>query len=300
MNIPKNSLAFREKLAEIRGQKCPVHSGLAVGKLPFRGLLGDSVGQLRRWGKREWTLAFGIFIFLATVSCLGSPGAWLWLGMAPGLTGIMLFLTREGQVKAWRQIPGILLKAGVANYTILSWIFLNLFLGLFLALIFSGLLFWGLPYLPVRKIGFFTISHLAYLLPAVFFLFLLGKTLKFYLGTYFVMPLVVLDQRALFSAIQASRSALHKCHLRIAVWMLLGWGINTVPVVLFGLGLLVPFSSGTRILPAVEGSLWIMYSFGVGWFFVCLFAALWIWPLGFAMKTAAYQRVFDFSEKKKN
>jgi hypothetical protein len=300
MKLLKLLPVFRQRLAEFRGQKCPVSSGLAVGKLPFRGLLGDSVGQLRRWEKREWTWAIGIFLFLAGVSCLGSFGAWLWLGLAPGLAGIMLVLARGMPVKAKHEIPRILLKAGMANYAILSWIFLNLLLGLFLALILSGLLFWGLPFLPVQKIGIFALWHLAYLFPAIFLLFLLGKTLRFYLGTYFVMPLVVLDERALFSAIRASRAALQKCHLRIAAWMLLGWGINLIPLVLFGFGLWLPFAFGTRIFPAIEGTLWVVYVYGTVWFFACLAAALWIWPLGFAMKTAAYQRVFDFREEKKN
>ena len=292
--------AFRQNLSEFRGQKYRVLPGLAIGKLAFRELLGESLGQLRRWSKREWTWAAGIFLFLAGVSCFGSPGAWVWLGMAPGMAGIMLVLVRGRTVKAWQEIPVILFKAGVANYTILSWIFLNLLLGLFLALILSGVLFWVLPYLPVQKIGFFGLFHITYLLPAIFLLILIGKTLKFYLGTYFVMPLVVLDQRALFPAIRASRAALQKCHLRIAAWMLLGWGINAIPVVLFGIGVLVLFSLGTRILPAAEGSLWILYTYGAVWFFACLSAALWIWPFGFAMKTAAYRRVFDFGEEKKN
>lgn len=294
MKTPPVPAWFREVLRWYRGKPCQAVAGLAKGRLKMRLLACEAIAQIRSWGKARWLVAWGVFCFLALLSCLGTTGAWLWLVFAPGMIGVMLCLFEQQPAVIKKRLLHIILKAGLANYTLLSWIFLNLLLGIFACLLLSGLLYLAVQSLSSKAFGHSSLFILVYAFPLMVLAGVLWKTLRFYLGTYFVLPLVVMDRRSLFPAIRASRSALKGSYLRISSWMLLGWLINCVPLLVFGVGILILFYWGPKILSPSETSLWVGYAYGVGLFLVCSLFALLAWPVGFAMKVVAYRKVFGF------
>jgi len=222
-------------------------------------------------------------------------GSYLWLGVAPLANALMLLLIREPFL--WKEIlckDGVrmAIRTGITVYTLLSWLFLYFVLGSFVALFIGAILDWGLLRLPWRRVANLSFENLAWVIPLLFLIGVILRSFRFYLGVYLAVPLVVFRKVGILAAIRSSRMALRGSYLTVCLWMLAGWFLSLIPVLLLFVGSTLIISQGMRLGSASPTTLWQIYGASSLWFLVCLVFAAFLWPVAPAIQAAFYERVF--------
>jgi len=207
----------------------------------------------------------------------------------------MLLLTREPI--SWIEIlrkDGVrmAIRTGITVYTLLSWLFLYFVLGSLMALFIGAILDWGLLRFPWRRVANLSVEHLAWVIPLLFLIGVILKSFRFYLGVYLALPLVVFRKVGILVAIRSSRMALRGSYLTVCLWMLAGWFLSLIPVLLLFVGSTLIISQGMSLGSASPAALWQIYGACSLWFLVCLVFAAFLWPVAPAIQAAFYERVF--------
>ena len=267
----------------------------ARGRLGGRGMAKEIWTLAKAWQWSDWSVSACLFFLLMWLSYVPWVGGYLWLIAAPVISGAMLklFLNhRWNEKKASLEWFRWGFRCVVLNYTVLAWFFFYLVCGAAVALLFAGLLDWFLIRIPFKWVWSFSFLHLAWILPLLFFLGVIVKSLGFYLGAYLALPLVAQRDGGVFRSIQASRTASRKRLGMVAFWMILGWLVSFLPSLMFlgGTGLWIAGMVGK--LPGTFASLWKIYAGSSLLVAGCFGLALFAWPFGFLVQAAAYRRVF--------
>jgi len=207
----------------------------------------------------------------------------------------MLLLIREPIL--WNEIlhkDGIrmAIRTGITVYTLLSWLFLYFVLGSFAALFIGAILDWGLLRLPWKRVANLSVENLAWVIPLFFLIGVILRSFRFYLGVYLALPLVVFRKVGILAAIHSSRIALRGSYLKVCIWMLAGWFVSLIPLLLLFIGSTLILSQGMKIGSASPTTLWQIYGANSLWFLVCLVFATFLWPVAPAIQAAFYERVF--------
>ena len=281
------SLGAQERVAVVQG--------MARGKLEAAVIAREAWRSLRHWNIKDWGVSSLVFFLLMVLTMSKTWGAYLWLGIAPLVNALMLLLIREPV--SWREIlrkDGIrmAIRAGVTVYTLLSWLFLYFVLGSFVALLIGSALDWGLLRLPWKRVANLSVRHLAWVIPLLFLIGVILRSFRFYFGVYLALPLVVFRKVGILAAIRSSRMALRGSYLTVCLWMLAGWFLSIIPVLLLFVGSTLIISQGMRLGSASPSTLWQIYGAASIWFLVCLVLATFLWPIAPAIQVAAYERVF--------
>lgn len=272
-----------------------VTKGMAQGKLGAQGITHEVCRSLRRWTIGDWGVSTLIFLVLMSLTMTKTWGSYLWLGVAPLANALMLLLIREPFL--WREIlckDGVrmAIRTGITVYTLLSWLFLYFVLGSFVALFIGAILDWGLLRLPWRRVANLSFENLAWVIPLLFLIGVILRSFRFYLGVYLAVPLVVFRKVGILVAIRSSRMALRGSYLTVCLWMLAGWFLSLIPVLLLFVGSTLIISQGMRLGSASPTTLWQIYGASSLWFLVCLVFAAFLWPVAPAIQAAFYERVF--------
>jgi hypothetical protein len=212
----------------------------------------------------------------------------------------MLLLIREPI--SWKEIlrkDGVrmAIRTGITVYTLLSWLFLYFVLGSFMALFIGAMMDWGLLRLPWRRVANLSVEHLAWVIPLLFLIGVILRSFRFYLGVYLALPLVVFRKVGILAAIRSSRMALRGSYLTVCLWMLAGWFLSLIPVLLLFVGSTLIISQGMRLGSASPTTLWQIYGASSLWFLVCLVFAAFLWPVAPAIQAAFYERVFGSAKQ---
>ena len=272
-----------------------VTKGMAQGKLGAQGITHEVCRSLRRWTIGDWGVSTLIFLVLMSLTMTKTWGSYLWLGVAPLANALMLLLIREPFL--WREIlckDGVrmAIRTGITVYTLLSWLFLYFVLGSFVALFIGAILDWGLLRLPWRRVANLSFENLAWVIPLLFLIGVILRSFRFYLGVYLAVPLVVFRKVGILVAIRSSRMALRGSYLTVCLWMLAGWFLSLIPVLLLFVGSTLIISQGMSLGSASPNTLWQIYGASSLWFLVCLVFAAFLWPVAPAIQAAFYERVF--------
>ena len=272
-----------------------VTKGMAQGKLGAQGITHEVCRSLRRWTIGDWGVSTLIFLVLMSLTMTKTWGSYLWLGVAPLANALMLLLIREPFL--WREIlckDGVrmAIRTGITVYTLLSWLFLYFVLGSFVALFIGAILDWGLLRLPWRRVANLSFENLAWVIPLLFLIGVILRSFRFYLGVYLAVPLVVFRKVGILAAIRSSRMALRGSYLTVCLWMLAGWFLSLIPVLLLFVGSTLIISQGMSLGSASPNTLWQIYGASSLWFLVCLVFAAFLWPVAPAIQAAFYERVF--------
>ena len=286
------------KMAEacLRGtERIAVRPQQARGRLGGFGMAKEIWALAKKWRWQDWGISACLFSLLMWLPYVPWVGGYLWLIAAPVISGAML----QFMVHHWWSDPRGFprwfrsgLRCVVLNYTVLAWFFFYLVCGAAVTLLFAGLLDWFLVRVPFKRAWSFSLLHLAWILPLVFFLGVIGTSLRFYLGAYLALPLVALRDGGVWRSIQASRTACQKRLAIVAFWMILGWLVSFLPSLLYlgGTGLWI--AGLVEKLPGTFASLWKVYAGSSLLLAGCFGLALLAWPFGFLVQAAAYRRVF--------
>lgn len=280
-------------------EKISVQPQQARGRLGLAVMASQVAALGKNWGRSCWVLSSGLFLLLMGLNYVPKLGPYLWLAFAPVVSAVMLQLALGS---GWDGFPGRgdRLRWGVRcvvlNYTVLAWFFFFLVCGAAVSVLLAGLLDWFLIRIPFKRAWSFSLLHLAWILPLIFFLGVVGKALRFYLGSYLALPLVSRRQGGVIRSIGLSRIACRGSLGSVAFWLVLGWLASFLPslVYLGGTGLLIHLS--LMQLPASFASLWKIYAILTLLYLGCFLLALMAWPFGFLIQAAAYRRVFGDSE----
>ena len=277
-----------------------VTKGMAQGKLGAQGITHEVWRSLRRWTLGDWVVSTLIFLVLMSLTMTKTWGAYLWLGVAPLANALMLLLIREPI--SWKEIlrkDGVrmAIRTGITVYTLLSWLFLYFVLGSLMALFIGAILDWGLLRLPWRRVANLSAEHLAWVIPLLFLIGVILRSFRFYLGVYLALPLVVFRKVGILAAIRSSRMALRGSYLTVCLWMLAGWFLSLIPVLLLFVGSTLIISQGMRLGSASPTTLWQIYGASSLWFLVCLVFAAFLWPVAPAIQAAFYERVFGSAKQ---
>ena len=272
-----------------------VTKGMAQGKLGAQGITHEVCRSLRRWTIGDWGVSTLIFLVLMSLTMTKTWGSYLWLGVAPLANALMLLLIREPFL--WKEIlceDGVrmAIRTGITVYTLLSWLFLYFVLGSFVALFIGAILDWGLLRLPWRRVANLSFENLAWVIPLLFLIGVILRSFRFYLGVYLAVPLVVFRKVGILVAIRSSRMALRGSYLTVCLWMLAGWFLSLIPVLLLFVGSTLIISQGMSLGSASPNTLWRIYGASSLWFLVCLVFAAFLWPVAPAIQAAFYERVF--------
>lgn len=272
-----------------------VTKGMAQGKLGAQGITHEVWRSLRRWTLGDWVVSTLIFLVLMSLTMAKTWGAYLWLGVAPLANALMLLLIREPI--SWKEIlrkdgARMAIRTGITVYTLLSWLFLYFVLGSLMALFIGAILDWGLLRLPWRRVANLSVEHLAWVIPLLFLIGVILRSFRFYLGVYLALPLVVFRKVGILAAIRSSRMALRGSYLTVCLWMLAGWFLSIIPVLLLFVGSTLIISQGMRLGSASPTTLWQIYGASSLWFLVCLVFAAFLWPVAPAIQATFYERVF--------
>lgn len=272
-----------------------VTKGMAQGKLGAQGITHEVCRSLRRWTIGDWGVSALIFLVLMSLTMTKTWGSYLWLGVAPLANALMLLLIREPVL--WKEIlhkDGIrmAIRTGITVYTLLSWLFLYFVLGSFAALFIGAILDWGLLRLPWKRVANLSVENLAWVIPLLFLIGVILRSFRFYLGVYLALPLVVFRKVGILAAIRSSRIALRGSYLKVCIWMLAGWFVSLIPLLLLFVGSTLILSQGMKLGSASPTTLWQIYGAASFWFLVCLVLATFLWPIAPAIQIAAYERVF--------
>ena len=272
-----------------------VTKGMAQGKLGAQGITHEVWRSLRRWTLGDWVVSTLIFLVLMSLTMTKTWGSYLWLGVAPLANALMLLLIREPI--SWKEIlrkdgARMAIRTGITVYTLLSWLFLYFVLGSLMALFIGAILDWGLLRLPWRRVANLSVEHLAWVIPLLFLIGVILRSFRFYLGVYLALPLVVFRKVGILAAIRSSRMALRGSYLTVCLWMLAGWFLSLIPVLLLFVGSTLIISQGMRLGSASPTTLWQIYGASSLWFLVCLVFAAFLWPVAPAIQAAFYERVF--------
>ena len=272
-----------------------VTKGMAQGKLGAQGITHEVCRSLRRWTIGDWGVSTLIFLVLMSLTMTKTWGSYLWLGVAPLANALMLLLIREPFL--WKEIlceDGVrmAIRTGITVYTLLSWLFLYFVLGSFVALFIGAILDWGLLRLPWRRVANLSFENLAWVIPLLFLIGVILRSFRFYLGVYLAVPLVVFRKVGILVAIRSSRMALRGSYLTVCLWMLAGWFLSLIPVLLLFVGSTLIISQGMSLGSASPNTLWQIYGASSLWFLVCLVFAAFLWPVAPAIQAAFYERVF--------
>ena len=277
-----------------------VTKGMAQGKLGAQGITHEVWRSLRRWTLGDWVVSTLIFLVLMSLTMTKTWGAYLWLGVAPLANALMLLLIREPI--SWKEIlrkDGVrmAIRTGITVYTLLSWLFLYFVLGSLMALFIGAILDWGLLRLPWRRVANLSLEHLAWVIPLLFLIGVILRSFRFYLGVYLALPLVVFRKVGILSAIRSSRMVLRGSYLTVCLWMLAGWFLSLIPVLLLFVGSTLIISQGMRLGSANPTTLWQIYGASSLWFLFCLVFAAFLWPVAPAIQAAFYERVFGYAKQ---
>ena len=272
-----------------------VTKGMAQGKLGARGIAHEVWRSLRRWTLGDWVVSTLIFVVLMSLTMTKTWGAYLWLGVAPLANALMLLLIREPI--SWREIlrkdgARMAIRTGITVYTLLSWLFLYFVLGSFMALFIGAMMDEGLLRLPWKRVANLSVEHLAWVIPLLFLIGVILRSFRFYLGVYLALPLVVFRKVGILAAIRSSRMALRGSYLTVCLWMLAGWFLSLIPVLLLFVGSTLIISQGMSLGSASPTTLWQIYGASSLWFLLCLVFAVFLWPVAPAIQAAFYERVF--------
>ena len=272
-----------------------VTKGMAQGKLGARGIAHEVWRSLRRWTLGDWVVSTLIFVVLMSLTMTKTWGAYLWLGVAPLANALMLLLIREPI--SWKEIlrkdgARMAIRTGITVYTLLSWLFLYFVLGSFMALFIGAMMDEGLLRLPWKRVANLSVEHLAWVIPLLFLIGVILRSFRFYLGVYLALPLVVFRKVGILAAIRSSRMALRGSYLTVCLWMLAGWFLSLIPVLLLFVGSTLIISQGMSLGSASPNTLWRIYGASSLWFLVCLVFAAFLWPVAPAIQAAFYERVF--------
>ena len=272
-----------------------VTKGMAQGKLGAQSITHEVWRSLRRWTLGDWVVSTLIFLVLMSLTMTKTWGAYLWLGVAPLANALMLLLIREPI--SWKEIlrkdgARMAIRTGITVYTLLSWLFLYFVLGSLMALFIGAILDWGLLRLPWRRVANLSVEHLAWVIPLLFLIGVILRSFRFYLGVYLALPLVVFRKVGILAAIRSSRMALRGSYLTVCLWMLAGWFLSIIPVLLLFVGSTLIISQGMRLGSASPTTLWQIYGASSLWFLVCLVFAAFLWPVAPAIQATFYERVF--------
>lgn len=278
----------------------PVAKGLSRGRLFPGAMLRQMAGLIRAWDWRAWALSTLIFLFLVGLNYVPRFGGVLWLVLAPVLSGIMLLLALCPK-GPWLATPVAWLRWGlrcvVINYTVLAWFFFYLITGAAVALLFAGALDWLLIRVPFRRAWSFSLLHLTWILPLFFFLGVVGKSVRFYLGAFFALPLVVSRDGGILRSLYASRAASRGNFLSVTLWMLTGWFLSFLPGLFNFLGGALLIHRMTERLPGTFFSLWKIYGSCSALFAFCFLLTLFVWPLGFFIQAAAFHLTWGVKDR---
>ena len=277
-----------------------VTKGMAQGKLGARGIAHEVWRSLRRWTPGDWVVSTLIFVVLMSLTMTKTWGAYLWLGVAPLANALMLLLIREPI--SWKEIlrkDGVrmAIRTGITVYTLLSWLFLYFVLGSLMALFIGAMMHEGLLRLPWKRVANLSVEHLAWVIPLLFLIGVILRSFRFYLGVYLALPLVVFRKVGILAAIRSSRMALRGSYLTVCLWMLAGWFLSLIPVLLLFVGSTLIVSQGMRLGSASPTTLWQIYGASSLWFLVCLVFAAFLWPVAPAIQAAFYERVFGSAKQ---
>lgn len=289
-------LPYRLIHSWLRGsERLSARPGQAQGKLGAGVMAREILFMWKQWRWPAWGLSIGFFLILMTLNYLPYIGGYLWLGAAPALSAGMLQLALHGRVTR-RRTPldwiRWVMRCGVLNYTILAWFFFFLVCGAAVAVLFAGLLDWFLIRIPFKRAWSFSFLHLAWILPLVFFLGVMGKAFRYFVGAYLALPLVAERDGGVLRSIRASRITCRGKLGVVALWMIGGWVVSFLPPLFYlgGTGLLI--SGLTERMPGTFRSLWTIYAESTVLLMICFGLALLAWPFGFMVQAAAYRRVF--------
>ena len=274
--------------------------GMAEGKLGAQGITHEVWRSLRRWTLGDWVVSTLIFVVLMSLTMTKTWGAYLWLGVAPLANALMLLLIREPI--SWKEIlrkDGVrmAIRTGITVYTMLSWLFLYFVLGSFMALFIGAMMHEGLLRLPWKRVANLSVEHLAWVIPLLFLIGVILRSFRFYLGVYLALPLVVFRKVGILAAIRSSRMVLRGSYLTVCLWMLAGWFLSLIPVLLLFVGSTLIVSQGMRLGSASPTTLWQIYGASSLWFLVCLVFAAFLWPVAPAIQAAFYERVFGSAKQ---
>ena len=277
-----------------------VTKGMAQGKLAARGIAHEVWRSLRRWTLGDWVVSTLIFVVLMSLTMTKTWGAYLWLGVAPLANALMLLLIREPI--SWKEIlrkDGVrmAIRTGITVYTMLSWLFLYFVLGSLMALFIGAMMHEGLLRLPWKRVANLSVEHLAWVIPLLFLIGVILRSFRFYLGVYLALPLVVFRKVGILAAIRSSRMVLRGSYLTVCLWMLAGWFLSLIPVLLLFVGSTLIVSQGMRLGSASPTTLWQIYGASSLWFLVCLVFAAFLWPVAPAIQAAFYERVFGSAKQ---
>ena len=272
-----------------------VTKGMAQGKLGAQGIAHEVWRSLRRWSIGDWVVSTLVFLVLMSLTMTKTWGSYLWLGVAPLANALMLLLIREPI--SWKEIlrkdgARMAIRTGITVYTLLSWLFLYFVLGSFMALFIGAMMDEGLLRLPWKRVANLSVEHLAWVIPLLFLIGVILRSFRFYLGVYLALPLVVFRKVGILAAIRSSRMALRGSYLTVCLWMLAGWFLSLIPVLLLFVGSTLIVSQGMRLGSASPTTLWQIYGASSLWFLVCLVFAAFLWPVAPAIQAAFYERVF--------
>ena len=272
-----------------------VTKGMAQGKLGTQGIAHEVWRSLRRWTIGDWAVSTLVFLVLMLLAMTKTWGAYLWLGVAPLANALMLLLIREPIL--WEEILRkdgfrMAIRTSITVYTLLSWLFLYFVLGSFVALFIGAILDWGLLRLPWKRVANLSVEHLAWIIPLLFLIGVILKSFRFYLGVYLTLPLVVFRKVGILAAIRSSRMVLRGSYFRVCLWMLAGWFVSLIPLLLLFVGSTLILSKGMKLGSASPTTLWQIYGLSSLWFLVCLVFAFFLWPVAPAIQAAFYERVF--------
>lgn len=280
----------------LRGtERIAVQARQARGRLGLKAMAKEIRALGSHWTRPMWLLSSAFFLLLMGLSHVPEIGSYLWLGLAPVVSASMLRLAvdgRPGGTGGWRGWIRWAVRCVVLNYTVLAWFFFFLVCGAATAVLLAGLLDWCLIRLPFKRAWSFSLLHLAWILPLVFFLGVIGKAIRFYLGAYLALPLVVFRDGGVLRSIGASRIACRGQLGAVAFWMMAGWAASFFPALFYlgGTGILV--FAGAEHLPGTFASLWKIYGGSTVLLAVSGFLALLAWPFGFLVQAAAFRQVF--------
>lgn len=282
--------------AWLRGtEQMSVRPQQARGRLGGFEMAKEIWALAKVWRWPDWGVSACLFFLLMWLSYVPSVGGYLWLIAAPVFSAAMLqfivhhrWIDKRGSLGWFRW--GV--RCVVLNYTVLAWFFFYLVCGAAVAILFAGLLDWFLIRIPFKRAWSFSFLHLAWILPLLFFLGVISKSLRFYLGAYLALPLVALRDGGVWRSIQASRTACRKSLATVAFWMVLGWLVSFLPSFLYLAGTGLWIAGLVEQLPGTFASLWKIYAGSSLLLAGCFGLALLAWPFGFLVQAAAFQRVF--------
>jgi hypothetical protein len=276
-------------------EKIVVVPGASRGKLGSLTIGREVWVSLKRWNFGDWVVSSAIFLLLVLLSVTSTWGSYLWLGVAPLANALMLLLIREPIL--WKEILRkdgfrMAIRTSITVYTLLSWLFLYFVLGSFVALFIGAIMDLGLLRLPWKRVANLSVEHLAWIIPLLFLIGVILRSFRFYLGVYLALPLVVFRKVGILAAIRSSRMVLRGSYFRVCLWMLAGWFVSLIPLLLLFVGSTLILSKGMKLGSASPTTLWQIYGSSSLWFLVCLVFAAFLWPVAPAIQAAFYERVF--------